>query len=344
MWKLWFPSQHGQGFSAGWRQTEVKEMNQLAPLAPSHAMPALITAAGDQASLRFLEFFAANIRNPHTRRAYSHAVADFLTWCAEHGVPSITAVQPLHVATWIEMQTQALSAPTVKQHLAAIRHLFDWLVTGQVMPVNPAASVRGPSHVSRTGKTPVLEPSEARALLDSIDIATPIGLRDRALIALMVYSFGRIGAALAMRVEDVFVQNRRLWVRLREKGGKRHEMPCHHTLEEYLHAYLDGTGIAGDAKGPLFRTIGRGTQRLTRTSLPQANAYAMVRRRALAAAIGTKIGNHSFRATGITAYLKNGGTLEKAAAMANHASTRTTQLYDRRHDDLSLDEVERIRV
>ena len=138
------------------------------------------------------------------------------------------------------------------------------------------------------------------------------------------------------------MQNRRLWVRLREKGGKRHEMPCHHTLEEYLHAYLDGVGIAGDAKGPLFRTIGRGTQRLTRTPLPQANAYAMVRRRALAAAIGTRIGNHSFRATGITAYLKNGGTLENAAAMANHASTRTTQLYDRRHDDISLDEVERI--
>jgi integrase len=133
-------------------------------------------------------------------------------------------------------------------------------------------------------------------------------------------------------------------VRLREKGGKRHEMPCHHTLEDYLHAYLDGTGIAGDPKGPLFRTIGRGTGRLSRTPLPQANAHAMVRRRATAAGIATRIGNHSFRATGITAYLKNGGTLENAAAMANHASTRTTQLYDRRRDEISLDEVERIRV
>jgi integrase len=99
-----------------------------------------------------------------------------------------------------------------------------------------------------------------------------------------------------------------------------------------------------DHKGPLFRTIGRGTDRLTRTSLPQANAYQMIARRAAAAGIMTKVGNHSFRATGITAYLKNGGTLEKAAAMANHASTRTTQLYDRRHDEMSLDEVERIRV
>src|SRR5919205_2651852 len=163
-------------------------------------------------------------------------------------------------------------------------------------------------------------------------------------IVLMVYSFVRIGAALGMRVEDVYVQHRRFWVRLHEKGGKRHEMPCHHSLEAYLHAYLDGTGIASDPKGPLFRTIRRGTGLLTTMPLPQANAYAMVQRRARAAGIATRIGNHTFRATGITAYLKNGGTLEKAAAMANHASTRTTQLYDRRQDELSLDEMERILI
>ena len=310
----------------------------------SPVLPVLVSAAGERAGIRFLEFFASAIRNPNTRRAYVRAVTGFLTWCEDHGVLSIAAVQPLHVASWIELQTRERAAPTVKLRLAAIRHLFDWLVMGQVVPLNPAASVRGPAHSVRKGKTPVLDPAEARLLLDNIDVSTPIGVRDRALIALMVYSFGRIGAALGMKVEDVFTQNRRLWVRLREKGGKRHEMPCHHTLEEYLHAYLDGTGIADDAKGPLFRTIGRGTGRLTRTPLPQANAYAMVQRRAVAAGISTRIGNHSFRATGITAYLKNGGTLENAAAMANHASTRTTQLYDRRQDEISLDEVERIRV
>jgi len=319
-------------------------MNQPLALYSPQSLPALVTSAGDRAGIRFLEFFASAIRNPHTRRAYAHAVGEFLAWCASAGVPSIAAVQPLHVATWIELQTQTLAAPTVKQHLAAIRHLFDWLVTGQVVPANPAASVRGPSHTARQGKTPVLDATEARQLLDRIDVTTPAGLRDRALIALMVFSFARIGAVLAMRVEDVYVQQRRLWVRLREKGGKRHEMPCHHTLDAYLHAYLDGAGISGDVKGPLFRTIQRGTRQLSSTPLPQANAYAMVRRRAIAAGIATKIGNHTFRATGITAYLKNGGTLENAAAMANHASTRTTQLYDRRHDEISLDEVERIRL
>ena len=307
-------------------------------------MPALIAAAGERASLRFLEFFAANIRNPHTRRAYGRAVAEFLAWCDEQGVPSITAVQPLHVAAWIEQQTREHAAPTAKLRLAALRHLFDWLVTGQVMPTNPAGSVRGPSHVVKAGKTPVLAPEEARALIDAIEVTTHAGLRDRALIGLMVFSFARIGAALGMQVEDVFTQNRRLWVRLHEKGGKAHAMPCHHNLETYLTAYIEGAGLADDPKGPLFRTIGRGTGLLTRTPLPQANAYAMIGRRAAAAGITTKLGNHSFRATGITAYLKNGGTLEKAAQMANHASTRTTQLYDRRREELSLDEVERIRV
>ena len=217
-------------------------------------------------------------------------------------------------------------------------------MTGQVVPVNPAGSVRGPRHVVTSGQTPVLDPAEARQLIDAIDATIVIGLRDRALIGLMVYSFARIGAAIGMRVEDVFTQNRRLWIRLQEKGGKQHAMPCHHNLETYLTAYIEGAGLVDDPPGPLFRTIGRGTGMLTRTVLPQANAYAMIRRRAAAAGIETKLGNHSFRATGIAAYLKNGGTLEKAAAMANHASTRTTQLYDRRRDEASLHEVERIAI
>ena len=320
-------------------------MNQLAPLpSPALTLPALIASADDRAQLRFLEFFAANIRNPNTRRAYARGIGEFLGWCSLRGVASIAAVRPLHVAGYIEELGQARSAPTVKQRLAAIRHLFDWLVIGQVVPVNPASSVRGPTHSVKRGKTPVLAPEEARRLLDSIDVTTPAGLRDRALIALMVFSFARIGAALRMRVEDAYVQDRRLWVRLHEKGGKRHEMPCHHSLEVYLHAYIDGCGLGDDRKGPLFRTIARGTGQLSATPLPQANAFQMVRRRAVAAGIETAIGNHSFRATGITAYLKNGGTLEKAAAMANHASTRTTQLYDRRHDHLTLDEVERVLI
>lgn len=238
-------------------------------LSPTIPLPGLFQTASLRAQTRFWEFFVNHIRNPHTRRAYGRAVSEFLAWCESQGVLSIADVQPMHVGLYVETLTRELSAPTAKLRLAAIRALFDWLVVGQVVPTNPASSVRGPKHVVKVGKTPVLDPSEARTLLDSIDVSTAAGLRDRALIGLMVYSFARIGAALSMKVDDVYVQNRRLWVRLHEKGGKRHEMPCHHNLEAYLHAYIDGCGLAADPKGPLFRTIGRGTDRLTTTPCPR---------------------------------------------------------------------------
>lgn len=304
--------------------------------------PPLIAARGSRAQTRFQEFFVTQIRNSHTRRAYGRAVVVFFAWCEARGIVSIARIQPLDVAAYLDGLNGRLSAPTINLQLAAIRALFDWLLLARIITANPTARIRGPRYAARVGKTPVLDAAETRALLDSIDVATPIGLRDRALIALMVYTFARIGAALAMKVEDVFVAQRRLWVCLHEKGGKRQQMPCHHNLEAYLSAYIEGCGLASDPRGPLFRTISRKTRGLSATPLPQANAYQMVRRRAATAAIATRIGNHTFRATGITTYLQNGGTLEKAAAMANHASTRTTQLYDRRRFDVSFDEVERV--
>jgi site-specific recombinase XerC len=149
-------------------------MKLLAPTS-SPKLPVLIATAGERTSPRFLEFFAANIRNPHPRRAYYRAAEEFLAWCASAGVASIGAVQPVHVATWIEPGTREFAAPSVEQRLAAIRHLFDWFVTGHVVPVNPAGSVRGPRYVVTSGQTPVLDPAEARALLDSIDIANVAG-------------------------------------------------------------------------------------------------------------------------------------------------------------------------
>lgn len=306
--------------------------------------PTLVAAGGARASYRFFEFFTAQIRNPNTRRAYARAAVEFFDWLEARGVTRITAVESVHVAAYIEQLSKARSAPTAKLRLAALRHLFDWLVIGQIMPVNPASAVRGPRHIVRRGKTPVLDPQEARQLIGAIDATTIIGLRDRALIGLMVYSFARIGAAIGIQVEDVYAQNRRLWVRLHEKGGKQHAMPRHHNLEAYLHEYIDGAGLTKEPKALLFQTYSRATGQLTGHPLPQANAYAMIQRRAKSAGIATRICNHTFRATGVTAYLKNGGTLERTAQMANHASTRMTQLYDRRAEEVTLDEVERILV
>ena len=223
------------------------------PGAAAVALPAVIVDAGPAAVERFLEFFAAAIANDRTRAAYGRAVGRFLGWCGARGL-GLRAIAPLHVAAYI--RTHPGSVPTVKQHLAAIRALCDWLVVHQVLPVNPAAAVRGPKHVVTKGATPVLTPAEARALLDRIDTGTRVGLRDRALLSVMVYSFARVSAAVGMRRQDYFRQGMRGWLRLHEKGGKRHDVPAHHRAEEAVEAYLAAGGV-DDVKAPLFQSVDR---------------------------------------------------------------------------------------
>lgn len=333
-----------------------------------HAFPALIREAGESAVRRFVEFFTANIRNPNTREAYARAVSQFLTWCEDRGI-HLRDLNPVLVAAYVEelpvrsaseritfrehrsgkrfqmtVRSGPLSPPAVKQHLAAIRMLFDWLVVGQIVPFNPAASVRGPKHVVKRGKTHVLSAEDARTLLDSIDTETVVGLRDRAIIGVMVFSFARVGAVVKMRVADYYQNGRRCWFRLHEKGGKFHEVPAHHSAEEYLDAYLESAGL-GDAKAtPLFRSTRGRTRSLTQNGMTRSDVLRMVKRRALEAGISVSACCHTFRATGITAYLSNGGTIEKAQAIAAHESPRTTKLYDRTNDSITLDEVERILI
>ena len=307
------------------------------------ALPPIIERAGSKASRRFLEFFLASIRNKNTRLAYARAVRDFLAWCDERGIHELERIDSFIVAAYIEQLGGKRSAPTVKQHLAAIRMLFDYLVTGGVeaMPFNPAAAVRGPSYVVKKGKTPVLKPEEARLVLDSIDTGTLVGLRDRALIGVMVYSFARVGAVVSMDVRDYYQQGKRWWLRLHEKGGKRHEVPAHHNAEAYLDAYLYAANLWEQKKTPLFRSIDQ-RRRLTDKPMSRVDVFRMIKRRCRKAGISTTTNCHTWRATGITAYLLNGGTIENAQAIAAHESPRTTKLYNRTSDEITLDEVERI--
>src|SRR6516162_9794743 len=255
------------------------------PAAPTPAgtyiIPVLITAAGgDQAAWRYVEFFTANINNDHTRRAYARACSRFFAWCENRGL-LLTTIRPFDVAAWVKELQEKHGAPGVKQQLAAVRMLFDWLVTGQVVPMNPAAAVRGPKHVVKTGKTPVLEGAEWRKLLDSIPTVTLRDLRDRALIATLTYSFARVTAALKMKVEDLRPRGAGWTIRLHEKGGKHHLMPCHHSLAEALHAYINTAGIAEDRKGWLFRTArGHNGKVLSKNPMTQPDAWRMIRRRA----------------------------------------------------------------
>ena len=304
-------------------------------------LPDIVLRAGPQAAGRTVEFFTAQIRNPHTRAAYAAAVTRFFTWCDARGL-ALAQISPIAVATYIDEMHGRYRAPTIKQHLAAIRRLFDWLVTGQVIPTNPATSVRGPTHVVRTGKTPVPQPTEARLLLDTIDTATLPGLRDRALLGVMVYSFARVSAVVGMRVEDYYQQGKRWWLRLQEKGGKHHAVPVHHKAEAYLDAYLATAGIAAEKDSPLWRSMpragGLGARRMSRVDV-----FRMIKRRVTAVGLG-EANCHTFRATGITAYLLNGGTLERAQAIAAHESPRTTKLYDRTADEVTVEDIEKIGI
>ena len=313
----------------------------VAPCA-SHVVPALIADAGETAGWHYVEFFTANIRNPHTRRAYARACSQFFAWCEERGL-TLTTIRPFDVAAWVEQLQQTHSAPGVKQQLAAVRMLFDWLLIGQVVPTNPSSAVRGPKHVVKTGATPALDSKEWRKLIDAIPTDTVRDLRDRALIAILTYSFARITAALTMKVEDLRPKGAGWQIRLHEKGGKHHTMPCHHALAEALHAYITAAEIGEDRKGWLFRTSrGHNGSVLSEQPMAQPDAWRMIRRRAAIAGIHAPIGNHTFRATGITAYLSSGGALEHAQSMAAHESPRTTKLYDRTKERLSLREIERI--
>ena len=271
---------------------------------------------------------------------YARAIGQFFDWCDCRGV-ELLDVSPLVVASYIENLTSQRSAPTVKLHLAAIRMLFDYLVVGQIVPMNPAASVRGPKHVVKNGKTPVLTAEQARQLLDEIDTSVIAGKRDRALIGVMVFSFARVSAAIGMNVADYYPQGRRMWFRLHEKGGKRHEVPAHHNAEAYVDAYVNMAGIVDERNGPLFRTIDS-RRNLTMRRMHRSDVLRMIKRRARQAGIDTSVCCHTFRATGITAYLENGGSLEHAQHIAAHESVRTTKLYDRTSDAVSLDEIERI--
>jgi len=307
-------------------------------------VPALVADLGEPAAWRYVEFFAANIRNPNTRRAYVRACSRFFGWCEDRGL-TLATIRPFDVGAWVEQLQENHGGAGVKQQLAAVRMMFNWLVTGQVTPMNPAAAVRGPPLVVKTGKTPVLDGKEWHKLIDSIPTETVRSLRDRALIATLTYSFARITAALRMKVEDLGPKGTSWQILLHEKGGKQHIMPCHHALAEALRVYIDAAGIAEDRKGWLFRTSPRhNATLLTEHLMAQADAWRMIRRRAAAAGIHAPIGNHTFRATGITAYLGNGGVLEHAQSMAAHESPRTTKLYDRTKERLTQDEVERIRL
>jgi site-specific recombinase XerD len=321
----------------------------LAVRAPDRALDrrspraALIAWGGERAATRTFEFLTADIRNPNTRRAYHHATGRFMRWCMARNIPLAQVTSPL-VAGYIDELGSSLAPLSVKLHLAAIKHWFDWLTTGHVLPFNPATAVRGPRYSQTTGKT-VLDREQARALFDSIDASTVVGARDKALIAVMLFSFARVGAVVKMKMSDYRGAGpTSATLTLHEKGGKFHRLPVHHMAATHLDAYVALAGFADAPNAPLWQSAPRHSGQLSGRPHSERAALAIVKRCCAAAGLPADICNHSFRATGITLHEDDGGDLEAARQIAAHSSVKTTQLYNRSGDKKRRAEVERVQL
>ena len=306
----------------------------------SSIVPVLISQGGQEAEQAFFEFFAAEIANPNTREHYMRDIRRFSNWCESRGF-HLRSISPIHLAAYREEMKLQLAPPSVKRHFSALRRLFGYWVEKGVLERNPVREVRTEKFSREEGKTLAFDTEDMKRLIVGLNGDNLLEIRDRAIIAVMAYTFARVHAVCDLSIEDYFLQGRRYYLRLHEKGGKERVLPCNHKLEEYLEAYLTVLGNA-DSKSPLFRSM-RG-KRTTMSELPlsRTDVYCMVRRRVMEAGIVGRYSCHSFRATGITTFLENGGTLEKAQWMAGHADSRTTKLYDRRNVRASIEDVERV--
>ncbi len=306
------------------------------------SLPVLVSQQGAKASYSFVEFFTNNLANDNTREAYARACYRFLEWCDTSGF-TLETVHPVAVAAYFKQHP--LSAPSVKQHLAAVKGLFDWFVVQGVVSYNPAASVKGPKYSVRKGKTPVLTPEETKQLLESVQGDNAKDLRDKAMLGVLFYAWVRVSALVNLDLKDYRHIGRRSYLRLKEKGGKTPELPVHHMAQEYLDRYLEEVGIDPDDPRqrtlPMFRSLDRKRQ-LTEKRLSRVDVFRMIRKRAARAGISSEICVHSARATGITTYLSSGGSIEGAQDIADHADPRTTRLYDRSRDKVTLSEIERV--
>jgi len=309
--------------------------------APAPA-PRLVADAGAGARFGWEEFLYGRLRNVHTRRSYQRVARCFLEWCDARGL-ALHTIAPAHVGHFLDSLPAAVSSKKV--YLAAIRHLFDTLVMRHAVALNPAASVRGERYQVVEGKTPEITIEQARRLLSSIDIRHVVGLRDRAVIAVLIYTAARIGAVARLRLHDLFDAGDQHCLRFLDKGGKSREIPVRHDLQGFLLHYINAAGIGSKfGELPLFRSAVRRTRTLTGLGMTADDVGRMVKRRMRDAGLPGRLSPHSFRVTTITDLLAQGVPLEDVQYLAGHSDPRTTRLYDRRRRRVTRNIVERISI
>ena len=305
-------------------------------------VPALVASAGGAAQFAWEEFIYGKLRNPHTRSAYEHASRRFLNYCRHRG-RELPRVTPRDVGDYLDGLDYSLA--TKKLHLSALRHFFDTLVTRHVVILNPAGSVRAERLQVVEGKTPEFGVEQARRLMRSIDVSHVVGLRDRAIIGVLIYTAARVGAVANLRRGDLYDVGNQFCLRFTEKGGKSREIPVRHDLYGFIHEYLKSGAIEYSEKStPLFRTTIRRTRRLTMNGMTAGDVSRMVKRHIRRTGLSDRLSPHSFRVTTITDLLTQGVPLEDVQNLAGHADPRTTRLYDRRSRQVTRNIVERITV
>jgi site-specific recombinase XerD len=310
----------------------------------------LTAHAGDYAAARTVEFIEL-CGNAHTQRAYARAISEFVRWCSARAV-TLAEVEPFHVARYMRelgeppagsARKTGLAPLSRKQHRAALSMWLNYLVINHVVATNPVSPVKGPRHSQTTGSTPVLDVEQVRRLFDAIDGDTLADVRDRALIAIMLFAWARVGAVTRMRVRNFRgAGTHSAMFELHEKGGKYHVVPAHHVAAAHVEAYLNVGGLRNQPDAPLWQNIVGRSKKLSGKAITQRGVLSIVKRRCVLAGLPSDICNHSFRATAITLHQLNGGDLESARQLANHSSIKTTQLYNRAGDKKKRAEVERV--
>ena len=288
------------------------------------------------------EFIYGKIRNPHTRSAYERAIRRFSAHCDVLG-RELRNITPADVGCYLD----GLEVKTVtkKLHLSALRHFFDQLVNRHVIVLNPASSVRTERLQITEGQTPEISIARARILLQSISTNSVVGLRDQAIIAILIYTAARVGAVAKLRIQDFCNLGDQHCLYFNEKGGKPREIPVRHDLQLMIHGYINSAGLELAGKTtPLFRTTIRRTKRLTENSMTTNDISRMVKRRLKRAGLPSRFSPHSFRVATITDLLSQGIPLEDVQILAGHADPRTTRLYDRRSKKVTRNIVERISI
>lgn len=306
-------------------------------------LPTILVAAGDSAKFAWEEFFYGRIRSEHTRRAYHRAVTDFLRWCDGQQV-AMTQISPAHVGLYLDRLT--ISITSKKQVLAGLRHFFDGMVTRHAIALNPALSVRTARYSVIEGKTPEITVRQARRLLTSIETSDVVGLRDKCIVAILIYTAARIGAVARLEARDLYDTGNQYTLRFLDKGGKSREIPVRHDLQLLLFEYLGSVQQILSARGerPLFRSANRRSKQLTDKPMSAGDMGRMIKRRMSSIGLPSRLSPHSFRVATITDLLEQGVPLEDVQHLAGHADPRTTRLYDRRHKTVTRNIVERISI